>query len=106
MIRVQSENRPNIPHSFEDFDTLLRNHEHLHTSLDGECDLYQGITGIYGHRSLLFLTRRIVIGAGEVRHLFGDATYYARPNLPDSMQLYTLVTVRDNHVSLFPCNFL
>ncbi|XP_052130886.1 uncharacterized protein LOC127751409 [Frankliniella occidentalis] len=98
MIRTQSENRPNIPHSFEEFDNLLRNTRDLCTSLDGECDMYQGMTGGYGHRSLLFLSRRVVTGAGEVRHLFGDATYYARPNQPDSMQLYTLVTVRDNHI--------
>ncbi|KAK3932642.1 putative WRKY transcription factor protein 1 [Frankliniella fusca] len=98
MIRTQSENRPNIPYSFEDFDVELRNNQDLRTTLDGETDLYQGMAGAVGHRSLLFLSRRVATGAGNIRYIFGDATFYARPNQPDSAQLYTLVTVRDNHI--------
>jgi len=102
MIRVQGENRPNIPHSFEELDLLLLHHDELGRTLDAEADLYQGMVGEVGHRSLLFMSARILDGAGDIRHIFGDATYYARPNLPESSQLYTLITVRDNHVS--SCN--
>lgn len=98
MIRTQAENRPNIPHSFEVLDELLRNSEELSMTLDSQEHLYQGMRGLFGHRSLLFMSRRILEGAGDIRHVFGDATFYARPN--QSAQLYTLVTVRDNHVSV------
>ncbi|KAK3912141.1 putative WRKY transcription factor 4 [Frankliniella fusca] len=98
MVRTQAEHRPNIPYTFEGLDIVLQTHQELRMSLDGQCDLYQGISGLFGHRSLLFLSRRVVTGAGNIRYLFGDATFYARPNHPDSMQLYTLVTVRDNHI--------
>ncbi|KAK3915241.1 Elongation factor G [Frankliniella fusca] len=70
MVRVQAEHRPNIPHTFEELDEAFRNHQDL--------------------------GRRVFVG--EIRYLFGDATYYCRPNHPDSMQSYTLVTVRDNHI--------
>ena len=100
MVRAQSEHRPNIPHSFDELHQVLENSRELGRSLDMEVELYRGMTGNPGHRSIVFMTNRIIDGVGNIRHLFSDATFYARPNNPNSSQLYTMVTVRDNHVSL------
>lgn len=99
MIRAQSEFRPNIPHSFEDLHSILENNPELRRTLDGEEDLYQGMVGIEGHRSVVFISSRVVDGLENIRHIFCDGTFYARPNSPNSSQLFTVVTVRDNHVS-------
>ena len=93
MVRAQAEHRPRIPHSFEEL------HETLEASLDGEDLLYRGFSGAVGHRSLVFMSDRVMQGIGPVSHVFGDATFYSRPNSPVSAQLYSLVTMRDNHVS-------
>ena len=98
MVRAQSEHRPNIPQTFDVLAQVLQNDEELRSTLDVDMDLYQGMTGVEGHRSILFMSERVVNGLGNIRHLFGDATFYARPNHPASSQLYTVVSVRDNHV--------
>ena len=92
MVRAQSEHRPNIPHSFENLAEVLQNNAELSRTLDGLEEFYQGITGVEGHRSIVFVSRRVVFGAGEIRHVFGDGTFYALPNSPHSAQPYTLIT--------------
>lgn len=100
MIRVQLENRPLIPRSFEELAATLTNDRELGRTLDGNTELFQGMSGVEGHRSVIFMSRRIMDSV-EPRHLFCDATFYARPCQPVSSQLFTIATVRDNHVSFF-----
>lgn len=104
MVRAQSEHRPNIPQLFENLDEMLANHREFGRTLDGQEELYQGMCGVAGHRSIVFTSRRILDGVGDLRYMFSDATFYARPNSPHSAQLFTLVTVRDNHVSELFCS--
>lgn len=68
--------------------------------MDGQELLYRGMTGREGHSSLVFMSGRVVEGVGPVNYLFCDATFYSRPNSPHSAQLYTVVAMRDNHVSI------
>lgn len=99
MVRAQNENRPVIPQSFDEFSELLLNDEALGRTLDMECQFYQEMVGEVGHRSLVFMSRGVAEGVANLRYLFGDGTFYARPSVPPSAQLYTFLTSRDNHVS-------
>jgi hypothetical protein len=98
MVRAQSENRPNIPHSFDELSEVLMHNPELSRTLDGMMELYQGMVGAEGHRSIVFMSRRVVDAVMNIRVIFCDATFYARPNSPNSSQLFTIVIVRDNHV--------
>lgn len=98
MVRAQSEHRPIIPHSFEELNETMEANLELRQTLDGEELLYRGAAGVQPHRSLIFMSDRVVLGIGALSHVFGDATFYSRPNSPASAQLFTLVTMRDNHV--------
>lgn len=99
MIRAQSEHRPAIPQTLHDLSQLLAGDASLGFTLDNEMEFFQAIVGEEGASSIVFMSRRVVDGLHNVNDLFGDGTFYARPNTPDSVQLYTLVTSRDNHVS-------
>lgn len=98
MVRAQADNRPNIPHSFEELHEILTNHAELGRTYDGQMELYQGMSGVPDHRSIVFASRRVLDGVADLRYIFSDATFFSRPNSPNSSQLFTLVTVRDNHV--------
>ena len=81
---------------------MLENNAELRRSLDMEVELYRGMTGAEGYRSIVFFSRRVVEGLGDIRQIFMGATFYTRPNIPESCQVFTMVTVRDSHV----CKFL
>lgn len=98
MIRAQAEHRPNIPYTFEDLNLAIVNSAQFRLTHDGAEEYYRGMTGEPGHRSLVFLSDRVIEGFAQINFLFGDATFYSRPNNPESAQLYTFVSMRDNHV--------
>lgn len=102
MIRAQNEHRPPIPHNFQDLANLLMRDNGLGQTLDQDSEFFRGMVGQPGHRSLVFMSSRVVEGVAPcMRNLFGDGTFHSRPNSPPSAQLYILLTSRDNHVSTF-----
>lgn len=98
--------RPPAPQSVEDVDRSLRDPAWLHlgrslTADEAPAQLYQGMVGPPGMRSLLFVFLNVVQWLTATCHIFADGTFKVVRGMPGVEQLFVILTSWNDTVSYF-----
>lgn len=104
MYRARNERFPNIPGSLLELANLRHQDENrgIHQTLDGVDYLFAGdVTDADGCTHLIFITETMLEFLREnAAILFSDGTFDSRPGTPECSQVFCILTVWDENVSL------
>ncbi len=90
---------PRVPRTIEEFAELMANHQNITATMDGADSTYMALVGPPGHRSLIFMSRRVAAMLDHVVIVFSDGTFASRPSRPRFRQVFQISTSINNHVS-------
>lgn len=102
MKRARKKIMPPIPHSYQQYEELLEGH---FEDPDGTKYFYKRI-GEEETESVVFIVEPIGHLLNEAREIHLDGTFKVVPNVPSSRQLFTILAMKNEHVSKFLVTFI
>ncbi|KAK3932380.1 Carboxy-S-adenosyl-L-methionine synthase [Frankliniella fusca] len=91
-----------VPQSFEELADLMAQNPNITATMDGQDSIFMAPVGPPGHRSIIFLSRRVAgmmqSATLRINIVFSDGTFASRPSRPHSRQVFQISTSIHNHV--------
>lgn len=93
---------PRTPANLEELGVLLEapENEHITATVDKSDNLYAGTVGPPGERCTIYVSRRMRRFMRRVFEVFSDATFRPTPLRPNGRQVWQIVCLARNNVSI------
>ncbi len=94
---------PPVPATLDELGAILENphHQNIAATKDASDHLYCGTVGPVGERCIIYVSQRMLRFMRKVREVFCDATFTPTPIRPNGRQVWQIVCLRNNNVSMF-----